>query len=89
MHITQVVFAICIISVRGKQLFSCFRGEFQEDSEEFKKGKNDFGMAVSTEFLNFLNVVLQDFGVLSWMEAVEFGNVVSFDVIEYSIYESG
>lgn len=43
-------------------------------------------MACSTEFLDFLNIILEDFGLGSWVVAVEFGDVVDLDFVEDSVY---
>lgn len=88
MHVMQVILATSVIGVGGKEFFSCVGGEFQEDREEFEEWKHDFGVAVSAEFLDFRNMVLQELWLLTRMEAVEFGNIVYLDIIEYPIYKS-
>lgn len=57
------------------------RGEFQEDGEEFEEFGYDKIMALSAEGFDFFDVVLEDGWLSTVMEAVEFGNVVDFDIV--------
>lgn len=43
-------------------------------------------MAITAEFLDGGDVGGEDGGVGAWVETVEFGDVVGFYVVEYSVY---
>ena len=42
----------------------------------------------ATEFLNLLNIVLENFGLPSLMESIEFGNVVYLHIVVYTVDDS-
>lgn len=55
--------------------------KFKSESDENMKRVEDVGMERASEFLDFMNVLLNDVGVVTLMIAIKFGDVIDFNPV--------
>lgn len=74
-----MILASIIVSMISNELI--FIRKLKHDCEQLQKLHNDMLMTLSTEVLDFADVVLEDGRLCSFVEAVKLGDVVHLDIV--------